>query len=89
MTAKTSLSLEVVMAIDTLEIKAHSLARVWGIPPATTAVYPVSPCPRPACGGSVMVLGDGPRRCLLCARADDDTTEASYAAEQATRELMG
>lgn len=26
------------------------------------------PCPRPFCGGSIVCFGDGPPRCLLCAR---------------------
>ena len=77
------------MSINGLEIRAHSLACAWGVPPAGNAIYPVSPCPRPACGGSLMALGGGPLRCLLCARSDDDTTPEGYAAEVAVRELMG
>ena len=61
-------------------------------PPAPSAVLVcsparVSPCPRPACGGSIMEMGEG-RRCLLCGRGEASTSRPSRAAVHHSREYQ-
>lgn len=51
----------------TLDLRALYVARAWGAANGHVERVSPVPCPRPDCGGSVMVWG-GERRCLLCAR---------------------
>lgn len=76
--------------LDMLTVKAHGLARSWGISFTTTTHRRVEPCARARCQGSIMAFGDGlPSRCLLCCRGDDGAdTEADQARESLLAELM-
>jgi hypothetical protein len=53
--------------LDTVDLAAVSLAQAWGFTNGTVQRVPPSPCPRGECGGSVLIW-DGERRCILCAR---------------------
>lgn len=57
------------MVLDSItrtDLLAHHLLRAWSAPVVTHRR--VSPCARPSCGGSILLLG-GDAHCLLCARA--------------------
>jgi hypothetical protein len=53
--------------LDSVDLEAISLSHAWGFVGGHTTRIPPSPCPRTDCGGSVLIW-DGERRCILCAR---------------------
>lgn len=89
--ALASISLEVFMAIGSvtrLDLQAHRLIRDWEWSFPVTTTRKVQPCPRPLCGGSILQLGLGDPRCLLCAREDGQDTEEDVRREVELVELM-
>jgi hypothetical protein len=54
--------------LDTVDLEAIAISHAWGLSNGHTERVPPSPCPRDDCGGSVLIW-DGERRCILCARS--------------------
>jgi hypothetical protein len=53
--------------LDSVDLEAIALSDAWGLSNGHTERVPPSPCTRDDCGGSVLIW-DGERRCILCAR---------------------
>jgi hypothetical protein len=53
--------------LDTVDLEAIALSHTWGLSNGHIERIPPSPCGRSDCGGSVLIW-DGERRCILCAR---------------------
>jgi hypothetical protein len=53
-----------------VDLEAIALSHTWGLTNGHAERVPPSPCPRDDCGGSVLIW-DGERRCIFCARPRD------------------
>jgi hypothetical protein len=59
-----------------------------GLTTSTTVMRPASPCPRPYCGGSIL-MDDGEARCLLCGRPGDNDEVGAVSAPRRARWYQG
>jgi hypothetical protein len=65
---------------DTVDLEAISTLQSWGTTNGKVHRIPPTPCPRPDCGGSVLIWGDA-RSCILCGRPGDNSHVSNGYAE--------